>query len=65
MNNQDTTPSSITNNIRSIRWKSGHAKTVTCPKCGKTVKLISFGYGWVGICCNSVVYNSDKLPEEH
>ncbi|HOS05409.1 MAG TPA: hypothetical protein PK966_04990 [Syntrophorhabdaceae bacterium] len=61
MKNKDT-QSFQKNNNYSFRPKSEHAETITCPKCGKTVKLISFGYGWVGVCCNSVVYNSDKLP---
>jgi hypothetical protein len=34
----------------------------SCPLCGKKVKLIRFGGGWIGMCCNKIFYNiSDPL----
>jgi len=33
---------------------------MVCPHCGKEVKIISFGYGYVGVCCGKVVYNARK-----
>jgi hypothetical protein len=36
--------------------------TIVCPYCNKEVKLINYGRGWVGSCCNRIVYNSQKLP---
>ncbi len=33
-----------------------------CPICGKEVHLISFGSGWVGVCCNKLVYNRREFP---
>jgi hypothetical protein len=33
-----------------------------CPFCGKSVKLMQLGEGWVGMCCKQIVYNSRMLP---
>jgi hypothetical protein len=37
--------------------------TIVCPHCNKEVRLIRYGGGWVGSCCNRVVYNSQTLPD--
>jgi len=38
--------------------------TVKCPNCGREVKIISFGYGYMAICCGMIVYEgSDEPPE--
>ncbi len=39
--------------------------TIKCPFCNKTVALVFFGNGWVGTCCDRVLYNSHVLPERH
>ena len=36
---------------------------VVCPECNKMVRVIPFGEGWVGICCNKVVYNGKTPPD--
>jgi len=35
---------------------------MTCPRCGKEVKVIHFGLGYVAFCCGKVVYNSKERP---
>jgi hypothetical protein len=35
----------------------------SCPLCGKEVKILSMGEGWVGTCCNQIIYNSKYLPK--
>jgi hypothetical protein len=35
---------------------------IHCAFCGKEVKLVHFGNGWVGICCNKIAYNNIELP---
>jgi len=38
--------------------------TVKCPNCGREVKIISFGYGYMAICCGMILYEgSDEPPE--
>jgi len=37
---------------------------VECPDCGKETKLIKYGKGWVGVCCNRVVFSSRQLPPD-
>ena len=38
--------------------------TVKCPNCGREVKIISFGYGYMAICCGMILYNnSDESPK--
>jgi|GEM_PF-4694016 len=39
--------------------------TIKCPYCQKTVALVFFGNGWVGTCCDRILYNSNTLPEKH
>jgi hypothetical protein len=39
--------------------------TIKCPDCGKKVKLIPFGFAWVGACWHGIIYNSRKLPDEY
>jgi hypothetical protein len=36
--------------------------SMSCPKCGKRIKLISFGNAWIGLCDAEIVYNSCELP---
>lgn len=36
--------------------------TIACPHCHDNVKLLPFGGGWVGVCCNRLVYNKRTLP---
>ncbi|MCX5810214.1 MAG: hypothetical protein NTX36_12735 [Proteobacteria bacterium] len=50
-----------TNNDR----KRANVETITCPHCSKSVKLVRYGNGWVGTCCDRVVYNSQTLPPYH
>jgi hypothetical protein len=33
-----------------------------CPYCGRKVKIIKFGSGWIGICCSRIVYNESVFP---
>jgi hypothetical protein len=35
---------------------------LVCPKCNKEVKIISFGDGLIGICCDRILY--DKKNED-
>ena len=37
--------------------KEEQVLAIFCYICKKEVKLISFGKGFVGICCNKVLYN--------
>lgn len=39
--------------------------TITCPHCSKEVGLVFFGNGWVGVCCDRIVYNKSELPEDN
>jgi endogenous inhibitor of DNA gyrase (YacG/DUF329 family) len=36
--------------------------TVKCPNCGKEVKIIPFGYGYMAICCGMILYDSKDEP---
>jgi len=37
--------------------------TIVCYVCKKEVEVMRFGNGFVGICCNKVMYNSmDRTP---
>jgi hypothetical protein len=33
-----------------------------CPFCGKTIKFLHFGEGWIGMCCKQIIYNFQRLP---
>jgi len=55
---------SVSDNNRIEKRKIVSAKSIVCPYCGKTVNLIPFGMGWVGVCCDKIVYNSRSLPED-
>ncbi len=38
--------------------------TVKCPYCGREVKILSFGYGYMAMCCGMIVYNNrDESPK--
>ena len=41
-----------------------NVSTVQCTRCGKTVKIIPFGFGFIAACCNHVIYSDRKLPPE-
>ncbi len=36
---------------------------VVCPKCGKEINLVRFGYSWIGLCCDRIVYDRPDLPQ--
>jgi uncharacterized paraquat-inducible protein A len=36
--------------------------TVKCPNCGREVNIISFGYGYMAICCGMILYDSKDEP---
>jgi len=36
---------------------------VVCYICKEEVKLIRFGNGFVGVCCDEVLYNSPDKPQ--
>ncbi|HVO65534.1 MAG TPA: hypothetical protein VMT12_03535 [Syntrophales bacterium] len=36
---------------------------IVCNICKEEVKLISFGGGFVGVCCNKILYNSADKPQ--
>ena len=37
--------------------------TFSCPHCGRRDAIfIHFGLGWLGLCCNRIVYNNEELP---
>jgi len=38
---------------------------VVCPLCNKKVVLVSYGGGWIGVCCDRIVYNSNRLPQQN
>lgn len=31
-----------------------------CPFCNKVVDLKKYGHGWVGFCCDRIVYNDSE-----
>jgi len=35
---------------------------IICPRCSREVEVINYGNGWVGGCCNEIVYNSPEPP---
>lgn len=35
-----------------------------CPHCGRPVKILKYGHGWVGMCCDRIVYNAPKPYEK-
>jgi hypothetical protein len=35
---------------------------IVCPFCLCPVNVIAFGFGWLGICCKEIIYNSDQPP---
>jgi hypothetical protein len=35
---------------------------VTCTTCFRSVNVVKYGYGWIGICCGEIVYNSAMPP---
>jgi hypothetical protein len=36
---------------------------IFCHFCNKEVELIAYGGGWIGICCDRVLYNSSERPQ--
>jgi hypothetical protein len=38
--------------------------TTPCRKCGKEVRLVSFGYGFIGICICGELANVSDLPPD-
>jgi len=36
---------------------------IDLPLCGKEVKIVYFGGGYVAVRCDSVIYNSSRLPK--
>jgi len=44
--------------------RKSHTAAIKCPHCHNRAELISFGEGWVGVCCNQLVYNQKNLPGE-
>jgi hypothetical protein len=45
------------------RERKGTPDTIPCPRCGKEVVLSHYGTGWVGLCCDNIIYNSSKSPK--
>jgi endogenous inhibitor of DNA gyrase (YacG/DUF329 family) len=37
--------------------------TIKCPHCGKDVRLIQLGNGYLAVCCKKIIYSSYKLPD--
>ena len=37
---------------------------IICSYCGKEVRIINYGAGYLGDCCNMVIYNEDVESEE-
>ncbi len=35
---------------------------IICDICAREVEIISFGTGYVGVCCNKVFYNDEYRP---
>jgi len=35
---------------------------VTCPYCGSESEVIQFGVGYIAVCCDRIIYVSDRLP---
>ncbi len=38
--------------------------SVRCPRCGKEIRLIRYGYGWIGNCCDTIVNNRERDTTE-
>ena len=36
---------------------------MTCPICKKDVELILYGNGWIGVCCEKLIYNAVHPPQ--
>jgi len=39
--------------------------TIICPTCKREVKLISFGNGLIGRCCDKIQYNKSENSSFH
>jgi hypothetical protein len=39
--------------------------TIICPTCKREVKLISFGNGLIGLCCDKILYNKYEYSPFH
>gem|GEM_PF-1741587 len=39
-----------------------HMAKVACPHCGSEVDVVYFGVGYIAVCCDQVIYVSDRLP---
>ena len=37
---------------------------IICPHCGRETGIVNFGRGYVAACCDTIIYNSDKLPPQ-
>jgi hypothetical protein len=35
---------------------------IICPHCSREVELVKYGDGWVGSCCDRLVYNASHPP---
>jgi len=46
-----------------LEYLTGEKQYMKCPKCGKDVRIIPYGYGYVASCCGKVLYNAKTLPE--
>lgn len=38
-------------------------RAIVCDICLQEVEVIRFGTGFVGVCCNKVLYNDEDKPE--
>jgi len=36
---------------------------IFCPQCGKEIKPVEYGNGWLWVCCGKVVRNASRLDE--
>ncbi|MHB8109326.1 MAG: hypothetical protein ACYDHW_04740 [Syntrophorhabdaceae bacterium] len=39
--------------------------STVCPKCGREVPVMSYGYGYIAICCTKVLYYMRDWPEDN
>ena len=48
-----------------IRTSNGGERimAIVCDICSEEVEIISFGTGFVGVCCNEVLYNDEDKPQ--
>ncbi|MHB8109885.1 MAG: hypothetical protein ACYDHW_07620 [Syntrophorhabdaceae bacterium] len=59
---KSVTPESMTPGYKTLN-PQGSGATVRCRWCGKSARIIPFGYGYIAACCDHIIYSDQKLPD--